>query len=125
MVNNYYYNFSKYWKSNPERVRFNFNKDLFKKIDVIFFIGVMFACIYFLSYILFTLFCIRLIKKSKYLFLFTTLIFILYILVPGGFVWGALRFRLPIEGFIIIFSFYEIQQLLIKKGWLKKVTIQQ
>jgi hypothetical protein len=123
MFNNYYYNFSHYWGSNIGSVRFDFHKDLLKKMDLIFYVSVIFSFIYLVIYIMFIYFCVRLIKNSKYLFLFTILIFMLYFLVPSGFVWGALRFRLPIEGFIIIFSLYQLQQLLIGKRWLKSLVI--
>jgi hypothetical protein len=123
LINNYYYNFSHFWIKDKTNKRYSFEKSLLQKSNTVIYTSVIFSFIYFLIYMFFISFCVRLIKGKKYLFLFSILIFISYFLIPAGFVWGAIRFRLPVEGFIIIFSLFEIQQLLLKKNWFNKSKI--
>ena len=122
LVKNHYTIFANFWGYNWTKKNRN-NKHPLKKSNFIFFVTIISGLIYSLMYLLLVSFLIRLIKMKKYLYLICVLIFILYFILPAGFVSEDIRFRLPIEGFFVIFSLFELQQLIDKKFWFKKVPL--
>ncbi len=122
LVLNHYIEFAHFWGYS-----WHYKNDrihtIFKKSNLVFFITIIFAIMYLLIYLLLASFLIRLIKMKKYFYLISLLIFISYFIFPVGFVSASIRFRLPIEGFVIMFSLYELQQLIEKKIWFKKASL--
>ena len=122
LAKNHYNGFANFWGYNWTKKNSEKQAPL-KKSNFIFFVTIISGLIYSLMYLLLVSFLIRLIKMKKYLYLICVLIFILYFILPAGFVSEDIRFRLPIEGFLVIFSLFELQQLIDKKFWFKKVPL--
>lgn len=116
LMKNHYVILSNFWDESSKG-RVDISQMIEKKRYSMFVVTVIFGLIYFLLYLLFLSFCIRLMKGKKFLYLFTILLFVAYFLIPAGFVGPSVRFRLPVEGFMIIFSLYELLQFLSNKSW--------
>ncbi len=122
LIKNHITVFSNFWGYNWREKNPEFQAKL-KKSNFIFTLTLIFALIYFMVYLLFGSLIIRLLILKKYFYLFSILIFILYFIIPAGFVSEDIRFRLPIEGFIIMFSLYELILLTEKKFWFRKSAL--
>ncbi len=98
----------------------------FKKSSLVYAVRIIFYLVYFVIYLFFGFFLVRLIREKKIFFFFTILIFLFSFLFSAFIAGGAARMRLPVEGIIIIFSFYEISRIKYLKGtWLSSKTICQ
>jgi hypothetical protein len=82
-----------------------------KKSEFLYIATVAWVVVYMIMYIFFILFLVRLARKKEWLFLFTILAFVSYLLLPTFAADGGYRMRLPVEGIIVICAFYEISQI--------------
>ena len=122
LIKNHYTIFANFWGYNWTKKDRN-NMIPLKGSKFILFVTIISGLIYFLMYLLLASFLIRLMKLKKYFYLVSLLILTIYFILPAGFVSEDIRFRLPIEGFFIIFSLFELQQLIEKKFWFKKASL--
>jgi len=82
-----------------------------KKSEFLFVATIVWSMVYAIVYIFFGLFLLRLVRKKDWLFFFTILAFISYLVLPTFVAAGGYRYRLPVEGIIGMCAFYEISQM--------------
>jgi hypothetical protein len=83
----------------------------FKKSEFLYVATAGWIVVYIIIYILFILFLVHLARRKEWLFLFTILAFVSYLLLPTFICGGGARYRLPVEGIIVMCAFYEISQM--------------
>lgn len=71
---------------------------------------------YFVVYLFCLLFLVRLLREKKMLFCATIVVFLSYLLIPTFIGGGGPRMRLPVEGIMVMFAFYEIGRLKVWRG---------
>lgn len=122
LIRNHYSDFAHFWGYDfKDKIR-EVQTSL-KKSEFVFMLTLLLGLIYLIIYFFFLLFIIKLLKEKKYLYLFSIMIFTGYFLIPGGFVSEEVRFRQPVESFIVLFSFYEIQRIFSGKFSFRRKTV--
>lgn len=91
-----------HWRSKALKER-----EPLKGSDWLFALNLFYGLVYVTVYILFLLALTRMVRKRQYLYAGTTLMFVLYFLLPT-FPAGVGRLRLPVEGIFVIFGFNEL-----------------
>lgn len=106
-VTGMYYGYS--WKSKDNEDLFGNKCYAIKKSHFLLACYYIIAAVYLGMYILFTLFCIRLVRARKWLYLLTICSIMGMLLAPAIITGNCgSRFRLPVEGLLIIFSLSEL-----------------
>jgi hypothetical protein len=82
----------------------------FKVSKLVFALLVIWFAIYAVIYVFFSCFLVRLIKRRQWLFLFTIFILMCYFMIPTSVAASTGRIRLPVEGIIIMCTFYEVSR---------------
>jgi len=103
----YWDNIAHYWNYRWKEVENKFSPaSLVFILPSVFYLGI---------YIFFLLFLIRLIKNKQYLFCFTIILFLGCFLLPAATSFED-RFRMPVEGIIVIFAMREASRYISKKS---------
>jgi hypothetical protein len=94
-----------WWRDVPSMVHMPSQRSYFMLV-----LNIVFFLTYFAIYIFFFLFLFYLYRSKNYLYLFTAIALIAYFVLPASLAAAGARFRLPIEGFLVLMAFYEIDR---------------